>query len=876
MALDRDLLLARAWERPGRTVWLAVDLLGGDRILELPGAERTPPESPGAILVAGGGLECRRLSCGGLLITEDVFWSLLDPLEVIPLGPGELDVERVAMEADLRGAARRFATRLAWWRSLGAGKLAGFRELTGGFEPSLDPLWDWLADAPVPATAPASSDETLGGGLQSHEVFEPPRPEPDAVYAWLNSEEGLGSLYGEHFQPRMEQAEMGREVTDALLAAEPLMLEAGTGVGKTLAYLAPLAALVTNREVRAVVSTHTRALQTQILDQDLPRLRPVLGDRKFALLMGRRNYLCLRQRQAFKTRMLEDLTDALEAVCFRLWLELTTDGMRDELAGHPVLSSRAGELFDAADLCLPGQCYEGNSCFVQNARRRARDADLLVVNHSLLLADKLQGGNLIGAVDHLVVDEAHRLPAAALDAHSLAVGTWRAQELADLLGRVRSGQAERATLAAERMRGLGKEGERAAEACVDFGGAAVRGLRSFEDWWRGLAALADEALTGGDRAGRVRVRDKDEAFARLRPETANLLEVLADGMGAFGRLAGRVEGVEDPGPALQDDLAQLAQAGHLLRSLHHDVHFLTTDPDEDWVTWIEPGPRRGIRRLGATLLEAGEVLRDQWLGSDVKPVVTSATMAVGEDFTHMLQELGLTRRRPSTRTRTCPSPFDYHEQSLVLVPSHFPDPSSPQFNRAVGEVIRDVAHGLGRKTMGLFTSYRAIRDAAEVMDAAPGAGGPDTPVVLTQTPRGGAGALLEQFRNRERAVLLGTATFWEGVDFPGEALEILVVAKLPFLVPNDPWVEARCERVAAQGENPFTAFMVRDAVLRLRQGFGRLIRRSTDRGVVIILDNRLHTKNYGTTFLGALPTLPATFGDTADLLDRVGAFFRKN
>jgi ATP-dependent DNA helicase DinG len=163
----------------------------------------------------------------------------------------------------------------------------------------------------------------------------------------------------------------------------------------------------------------------------------------------------------------------------------------------------------------------------------------------------------------------------------------------------------------------------------------------------------------------------------------------------------------------------------------------------------------------------------------------------------MMQELGLTRRRPPTRTRTCPSPFDYHEQSLILTPSRFPDPSSPQFNRAVGEVIRDVAHGLGRKTMGLFTSYRAIREAAGILEAAPGAGGPSAPVVLMQSPHGGAGALLEQFRARERAVLLGTATFWEGVDFPGEALEILVVAKLPFLVPNDPWVEARCERLAA-------------------------------------------------------------------------------
>ena len=263
--------------------------------------------------------------------------------------------------------------------------------------------------------------------------------------------------------------------------------------------------------------------------------------------------------------------------------------------------------------------------------------------------------------------------------------------------------------------------------------------------------------------------------------------------------------------------------------------------------------------------------------------MTSATLAVGEDFTHLLQELGLTRRRPATLTCTTPSPFDYHKQTLVLAPSHFPDPGASHFGRAVGEVIRDLALGVPRKTMGLFTSYRLIREAADVLykaglteDAAPS--GADHPVLLTQNPRSATGTLLSRFRRHPRAVqlgLLGTSTFWEGVDFPGQDLEILVVTKLPFLVPTDPWVEARCERVAAAGENPFTSFMVRDAVLRLRQGFGRLIRRTGDRGVVIILDNRLHTKNYGATFLSALPVLPVAFGDTPDLLERVEGFFKR-
>jgi ATP-dependent DNA helicase DinG len=253
-------------------------------------------------------------------------------------------------------------------------------------------------------------------------------------------------------------------------------------------------------------------------------------------------------------------------------------------------------------------------------------------------------------------------------------------------------------------------------------------------------------------------------------------------------------------------------------------------------------------------------------------------LAVGEDFSHMLEELGLTRRRPPVRTVTCSSPFDFHRQSLVLVAANFPAPDAPDFGRAIGELLRDLALQVNRKTLALFTSYRLIKAAGEVLDASglTAAGneyGPDQPLVLQQGPGSGSASLANKFRQARHAMLLGTNTFWEGVDFPGDDLQILVVTKLPFLVPSDPWVEARCDRVAAAGENPFTHFMVRDAVLRLRQGFGRLIRRSDDRGVVIILDNRLHTKNYGTTFLSALPVVPTSCGDTADLLSRITGFF---
>jgi len=889
MSVEQHLLLVAAVREPGQPGWLGLDLVGGDRVLSMATLDRAPREAPGAILIrGGGGDECRQLPDGGLLIGEGVLWSLLDPLDAA-IGLTDESGDRIQVETSLRGAFRRFIQGIRRWREQDELLREKCRNLLHGYEPDLTPLLEIIDQAAVPglerAVATAHDGDPAGAALASiaPQDIDLPTADPDHVYRWLQEPAGLGAFYGADFSPRVEQAEMGRDVSQALAAAQPLLVEAGTGVGKTLAYLVPLIATVNEHGGRAVVSTHTRALQTQILDKDLPRLGALLGDRRYALLMGRRNYLCLRQRQSFLTQPVTDFGDALRAVAFRLWLEATTDGMREELAEHPVLRSEVGALFDAADLCLPGQCYEGNRCCVQNARRRAREADLLVVNHSLLMHDLRAEHTLIGEMDHLVIDEAHRLPAVALETHGVLCSPRRLDELEDLLGKRRGtgGAPERTNLVARRLAALGPEGEKAAASCDDFGRSVGRVRSRFRKWWQGLGGQVDVALPGaGHRQGRLRVRDKDEAFGALRPVTTALLEELAEAGSTFALLAGRVGILEDLTDGLEDELALLAQAGQLLRQLEHDIRFLTSDPDEDWVTWLDPAPTHGLRRLGATLLEAGPLLRDYWLGSGLHPVMTSATLAVNDDFSHMLGELGLTRRHPATATATSRSPFDFHRQARILVPARFPAPDAPDFGRAVGEVIRDLTQGVARKTLGLFTSYRLLRDARDVLLQGGIADDParvesGEPLLLAQSPGAAAGAMMDRFRRHSRAVLLGTNTFWEGVDFPGEDLEILVVTKLPFLVPNDPWVEARCERVAAAGDNPFTSFMVRDAVLRLRQGFGRLIRRVEDRGIVIILDNRLHTKKYGVTFLGALPVVPAAFGDSADLLARIDGFFRQ-
>jgi len=882
MSTDLDVLLIQNYSEGTVERWLGLDLSGGDRLVDLDAPDRPATGGVSQVLISPVTESCAALPDGHLLLPTGVLWSLVDPLGASrQLQTGWMD--RTQTETVLREQGRRFRARAHWWQSLELDLRTSLRSLTKGFQPDLGPLFDWLDRVPstpgeaVDPTPPPEAAVRASNPESPHAQFS---GSAEDLYAWFQDPEGLGALYGDNWKPRSEQAQMAREVAQALTDGTALLIEAGTGVGKTLAYLIPLLAQVNRSGGRAAVSTHTRALQRQVLEQDLPRLQPLLGDRDFALLMGRRNYLCLRQRLAYGSRHMMDLDSALRAIAFRLWLKVTSEGMREELAHHPLLGADVQALFDGADLCLPGQCYEGDRCYVQRARRRARDADLLVINHSLLMHDLQTEGAFLGDLDLLVVDEAHRLPEVTLDAHTVACGLWRQDEISELLGGA-SGRTdlERINLVASRLGAFGADGLKAAAACEDFGKSVRRVFKAYREWWKALGARIDEVLPGPEhRLGRIRVRDKDEAFASLRGPSAVLLTELAEAGEAYSRLGRTASVLEDLSSGLEDDLAQLAQAGQLVRALETDVRFLVITVDEKWVTWVDPGSTKGVRRLGATLLEAGDVLRDYWTEAPYAPVMTSATLAVGEDFSHMLGELGLTRRQPRTETSTCPSPFDYHRQSLFLVPGEFPSPGSPAFSEAVGDLMTTLGLRIPRKSLGLFTSYRLIDEVKQIMNRGGLNDDPRLtrgPVLLSQQPGVSPPSLLTRFRAHRRAVLLGTTTFWEGVDFPGEDLEILVVTKLPFLVPNDPWVEARCERLSAMGENPFTSFMVRDAVLRLRQGFGRLIRRVTDRGVVIILDNRLHTKNYGVTFLSALPTVPVAFNGTEDLVERVEDFFNR-
>ncbi len=865
-----------------RHLWLqtgdgaAVDVNAPERTVTVGDPLRPPAAVAGSVLVAAlagaGQPTLQRLRDGTLLVHPDLAWSLVDPL-----APRAV-VDPSTPTPSARAHAERWWRRLAWWgaqdpalretcaRVLDIG-LAGGGDLVrvcDRLAASGNPFGGWEDTAPAD---PACSREMR------------PLPAPEeaaAIGAWLADPAGLGALYGGHYTPREGQGDLATAVAEALSAGTPLVAEAGTGVGKTLGYLVPLLARLAAADGRAVVSTHTRALQTQILEHDLPRLAPLVGDLKPRLLMGRHNYLCRRQRVERLSRPVTDLRDAARAVALRVWLAATSEGARDELTSHPLLADEVPALFDVAQPCSPSLCYENDGCFVTRARRLARTSRLLVVNHALLVTDLAADRTVIGPYDWLVVDEAHRLPPVALETLAIRCDRQRRATIVELVGEGRGAERlpEVPELLAGRLRTMGDAAtEMAAAACEDFARAVAHALQRFDTWWTELADHVAQGTGPVESGGRLRVRDREVAFAPLRDCTGALREAAAFAATCGAVVAQRVEPLGDLPDTVTSLLLSVSQAAQVFAQLEHDVRFLTEEREDAWVTWLESSHRAGLRTLGATPLAAGPHLRGFWEATGLAPVATSATLAVGEDFGFMLRELGLDGRRPATATQVVPSPFDFARQSLFLALETMPAPDAPGYAAAVAEVLLALRRAVRRQTLVLFTSYRLL-DAvgAQVQTTAALEGGLGE--IILQTGSGGTGELLARFRRGAGAMLLGVSTFWEGVDFPGEALEVLVVTKLPFLVPSDPWVEARCEQLQATGENAFTSFMVRDAVLRLRQGVGRLLRRDTDRGVVILLDNRLHTKSYGTTFLSALPQRPWYAPDAAALAERVAGFWR--
>ena len=603
------------------------------------------------------------------------------------------------------------------------------------------------------------------------------------------------------FSPRAEQQAMAAAVADEIEAQHRLIVEAGTGTGKTFAYLMP----VLHSGRRVIISTGTRHLQDQLYNHDLPRVREALGVAvKTALLKGRSNYLCqhrLSLAAADAGRL--PAQQQHDLACIRAWSAGTATGDIAGLGEVPEHSPVWPRVTSTQDNCLGQECEYFRECFVVRARRSAMEADVVVINHHLLFADmalREEGfGELLPGVDVVIIDEAHQLPGVA----SLFFGTSLSSH--QLLELARDVQLEHT---------------REAGDMSELPDAALR-LEALVRRLRLALGTQDRRAAWETVEG---AREVGESLSGLGETVTQLVEWLQDA-------AQRGKGLEScwqRSRVLQERLAAFLQ-----------------ESTPASIQWFET--HRRSFRLNQTPLDVApafsralELLPDSW-------VFTSATLAVGSGFGHFAARLGL----EEAETLKLDSPFDYQRNALLYLPQDMPDPNeSGYIHRVVGHA-REVLEASAGRAFLLFTSHASLQQAAGLL-----AGEISYPVLVQGSrPRN---ELLEEFRRLGNAVLLGTSSFWEGVDVRGDALSCVIIDKLPFASPGDPVLQARIDALRQQGRNPFMEYQLPQAVIALKQGVGRLIRDVDDRGVLVICDPRLQRRAYGRIFLASLPDMPVT------------------
>jgi ATP-dependent DNA helicase DinG len=635
------------------------------------------------------------------------------------------------------------------------------------------------------------------------------------------------------FESRAGQRRMAAAVADTLERGGVLLVEAGTGTGKTLAYLVP--AILSGQ--RVLVSTGTKPLQEQIYFKDLDILRDALGIPFVATCMkGRANYVC-RHRLDMARASWESVQGgdwrAPESVVLApmldRWLQETDTGDRAELVELPEDWAGWNEIAASAERCLGADCPRHGDCFLTRLRARAAASDVIIVNHHLLCADaavrERAFGEVIPACRHLVLDEAHQLEDVVTQYFGVSVSAQRVEEIA------RDG--ERA--AARGTTGLEPGECRAALAHLRDCG------RSF---FSSLAGLVSGVRGPAPAGAEDRVRVTPEALAESHEDGERLVGAL-DGLQSILQ-PGHDARPQAPGaPAGPEDLAGLARRAGEVRD---QLRFLLRADDADHVYFVE-SKGRGIA-LRAAPITVSSIVRGLLIDRAAATVLTSATMAVGESFDYVRGRLGLAAPYPA-RTLRLASEFDYARQAILYLPRAMPDPRSPRFAEAAGREVIEILRRTEGRAFVLFTSYAVLRAIHERLAAEL-----SYPILVQGTmPRS---ALLREFRSTAHAVLLATASFWQGVDVMGEALSCVIIDKLPFASPADPVTAARIAAVADAGGNPFHEYQVPVAILALLQGLGRLIRHRQDRGVLAVLDPRLRTKEYGRRFLASLPAAPVT------------------
>ncbi|HXF86271.1 MAG TPA: helicase C-terminal domain-containing protein [Anaerolineales bacterium] len=675
---------------------------------------------------------------------------------------------------------------------------------------------------------------------------------------------GPFSQYFDSFEQRPEQIAMLRAVTNALSYGSHLMVEAGTGVGKSFAYLVPAALFALQNNTRVVVSTNTINLQDQLIQRDLPNLQRALNlDFRYAVLKGRSNYLCPRKVEnlrRFGPRNIEEMRVLAKIL---VWQMHNQSGDRSEINLTGPSEREVWNRLSAEDeACTTETCIKraGGACPFHRARTLAQSAHVLVVNHALLLSDVATGSKVLPEYSHLIIDEGHHLEAATTNALSFRFSQYDLERMMKEIGGSNAGLLGR-------LLGETKEALRPS----DFGLLQQKVSRATDMAFR-IEQLNREFFNALGEFTRLQREGQPQSNynwqARILPATRTLphwdevemtwdatdetLKLLLASLSDLYNIAANL--YADGHENLEDVIADISNVARRLGEAEANVTAMISKPMPGMVYWIEVQPNGDKLSLNAAPLSVAALI-EKYLWHEKRSVIlTSATLTAHGEFQYLRNTLGA----DEADEMQLGSPYDYESAALLYIANDIPEPNQNGYQQAIERIIVHTAKATGGRMLVLFTSYAALKKTAQAITAPLAR---EEIYVYEQGDGASPNALLESFKATERAVLLGTKSFWEGVDVPGEALSIVVITKLPFDVPTDPLIAARSEMY----EDPFNQYYLPEAILKFRQGFGRLIRTQSDRGVVAILDRRVLTKQYGRLFLESLPPCTARQGPAANL-----------
>ena len=670
-----------------------------------------------------------------------------------------------------------------------------------------------------------------------------------------------------NFEYRQQQEQMATLITEAFNNSEHLMVEAGTGTGKSMAYLVPAFEWAALNNERVVISTDTIALQDQLLNKDIPALQNALGvNLNAAVLKGRTNYLCPLRLEEMKRRGPTNIEELRVLAKILVWQLETESGDKTEISLRGGAENSIWTRLSAAEGqgCRSNACRDelGIDCPFYKAFKQAEAAHLLIVNHALLVSDAKADNRVLPPYDYIIIDEGHHLEDAVTNSASFVIDESALIRRLEDLGDQRRGLLADLITALKNSDVPVKKVNRIETYVANVNEAADNMRVHVKGLFKAIYSLADSLtnLNQGDFTATVRIDEN----ARTKPAfggayqhwniLSQFMEVISDATTELSDVIGRFESYQIDHYA--DLLRNTQNVARYLQETHTNLKGFFESPDPNTIYWIAV-PADGQRvGLNTAPLHVGPIIADSlWLNRR-SVVMTSATLRTGNSFEY-IQERTFAE---NVKTHEVGSPFDYKSSTLLYLPDDMPDPSKSfyQYQKSVEGVILELARALGGRVMALFTSYGQLRQTSRSIGDALAAHGI---TVYDQSDGTSRQALLEGFKTTDKAVLMGTRSFWEGIDVPGESLSALVITRLPFPVPSDPIFAARSETY----NDHFNEYAVPEAILRFRQGFGRLIRTRTDRGVVVVLDSRIITRRYGAAFLDSLPECTIKQASIADL-----------